>query len=209
MGYNKLFDEQSNPIIIDSSILMVGIHFQNSDSNFSFDKMKNVYLDVLFNYFEKIIIHQEVYNELDDNRKMLVNQYLEKNVKIVNEDGMYGKDPNYTDIFNKIAKFDMFNYRRGESKNKGEVYSLAYAAYKKIPFFSVRDGAALLALKELPELKDVQALGFEKILALSFITQPNTKELRQTLKSLYKSQCQMQIREGLIPETFGKYLETL
>ena len=43
--------------------------------------------------------------------------------------GLYGTDPKYTTIFNNIARHELVKYERGRSKNRGEVFSLAYAAY--------------------------------------------------------------------------------
>lgn len=86
----------------------------------------------LFECFQQIIIHEMVYNELDEDTKRLVDLYKGKNVTIVDEGDLYGKDPQYTTVFNVIANHERVMYTRGNSKDRGEVYSLAYAAHNKI-----------------------------------------------------------------------------
>lgn len=91
--------------------------------------MKQLYIKPLFESFTDIYIHEEVYNKLDGDAKAFVDTYKGKNVAIVNEGGLYGTDPKYTTIFNSIARHELVKYERGRSKNRGEVFSLAYAAY--------------------------------------------------------------------------------
>ena len=80
---------------------------------------------------------------------------------IVGENGLHGIDPIYTTIFNKIADHELFNYRRGESLNRGDVYSLAYAALNGIPFLTIRDGAMIKVIQEITELNNLEVFGFE------------------------------------------------
>lgn len=94
--------------------------------------MHKVYLKPLFEWFQQILIHKMVYDELDEEARCLVDSYIGKSVTIVDEGELYGKDPQYTMIFNAIANHERVMYTRGNSKDRGEVYSLAYAAYNKI-----------------------------------------------------------------------------
>lgn len=64
--------------MFDANIFMVGIENRSSDSNCSFKNMYTVYLKPLFESFQQIIIHEMVYNELDDDTKRLVDSYREK-----------------------------------------------------------------------------------------------------------------------------------
>ena len=91
------------PVMFDANIFMVGIENRLSDSNCSFENMYEVYLKPLFECFQQILIHEMVYNELDEDTKRLVDSYKGKNVTIVDEGDLYGKDPQYTTIFNAIA----------------------------------------------------------------------------------------------------------
>lgn len=86
-----------------------------------------------------IYIHEEVYKELDEDARAFVDMYKDKNVTIVKEDGLYGTDPQYTTIFNNIAKHELVQYERGRSKDRGEVYSLAYAAYHNMNYFCSKE----------------------------------------------------------------------
>ncbi len=122
----------SKPVLFDANIFMVGISERISDERYSFENMKQLYIIPLFESFTNIYIHEEVYKELDDESRSFVDTYKGKNVSIVGEDGLYGKDPQYTILFNNIATHELVKYKRGESKNRGEVYSLAYAAYHNI-----------------------------------------------------------------------------
>lgn len=77
------------PVMFDANIFMVGIENRSSDSNCSFKNMYTVYLKPLFESFQQIIIHEMVYNELDDDTKRLVDSYREKNVTIVDEGDLF------------------------------------------------------------------------------------------------------------------------
>jgi hypothetical protein len=55
----------------------------------------------------------------------------------------------------------------------------------------------------------MEILGFEYILALSYLLSEPNKDLNKALKSLYKSQCLPAIKQGLIPKTFNEFLLSL
>lgn len=66
--------------------------------------MKLHYMLPFLESFQQILVHEMVYNELDSDAKKLVDSYKGKNVTIVSEDGLYGRDPIYTTIFNTISR---------------------------------------------------------------------------------------------------------
>lgn len=133
-----LHDLLNKPILFDANIFMVGISERTSDKNCSFENMKQLYIKPLFESFSDIYIHEEVYKELDEESRNFVDGYMGKNVTKVSENGLYGTDPKYTTIFNNISRHELVNYERGNSKDRGEVYSLAYAAYHNINYFVQR-----------------------------------------------------------------------
>ncbi len=206
---DKIVSNKDSKIIVDASTLMVGIQMQHDDPRYSFDSMKVAYMDSFFTYYNNIKIHEEVYRELDDVRRAYVSNFEGFNVEIVGENGLYGVDPIYTTIFNKIANHDLFHYTRDESFNRGDVYSLAYAAYHKIPVITTRDGSITTVVNEITELNGTDVLGFEYVLALSYLLNESNKDLFKRLKSLYKSQCTPAINRKLIPQTFSSFLEVL
>jgi len=55
-----------------------------------------------------------------DARKIFISPFIENNVKVVSENGLYGEDPLYTSIFNTIASFDLFKYKRAGHKAFGK-----------------------------------------------------------------------------------------
>ncbi|HOJ11785.1 MAG TPA: hypothetical protein PK733_14495 [Clostridiales bacterium] len=207
---NKLSAVRSSPVILDACVLMVGIDKQNKDINYSFENMRDSHLQALFEYSQNIKIHEFVMGELDQKRQDFIKQYIGKNVEVVSEGDLYGKDPQYTTLFNKIARHELFNYRRDETHNRGEVYSLAYAAFHNISYFSTRDGSAMIVLDEMPELSDIELVGFEYVLAIGFlISKCRNKDMDKRLKSLYKAYCEPSIRRGVIPHTFAEFLNSL
>ena len=139
LSKTALHDLLNKPILFDANIFMVGIEDRVSDKNCSFESMKEKFIEPLFDSYTDIYIHNEVYRELDADAKALVDSYVGKNVTIVDEDGLYGTDPRYTTIFNNIAKHELVNYSRGQSKDRGEVYSLAYAAYHNMNYFCSKE----------------------------------------------------------------------
>ena len=88
-----LHDLLNKPVLFDANIFMVGIEDRISNKNCSFENMKQLYIQPLFESFTDIYIHNEVYKELDENAKKMVDTYIGKNVTIVKEDGVYGTDP--------------------------------------------------------------------------------------------------------------------
>lgn len=196
---------KTQPILLDASVLLVGI--EKNDNKFSFDNMKSLYIESIFNFFQDLLIHDTVLEELDDARKDFINKYIGHNLKIVSEDNLYGQDPQYTTIFNKIANFDLFKYKRMQKKDKGDVFSLAYAAFHNIPFISTRDGSIIKAIEEISDLKNVDVCGFEHLLLLGFLHNTNTSAFIKSYKSIYKSHCTPAIKSGLIPKTFSEFIK--
>ena len=83
----------NEPVLFDANIFMVGIENRGSDKNCSFDNMKKLFIEPLFQSFTNILIHEEVYKELDEDARNYVDSYIGKNVSIVSENSLYGSDP--------------------------------------------------------------------------------------------------------------------
>ena len=105
-----LHDLLNEPVLFDANIFMVGIENRGSDKNCSFDNMKKLYIEPLFKSFTNILIHEQVYNELDHEARAYVDSYVGKSVTIVTENGLYGVDPIYTTIFNNISSHNLVRY---------------------------------------------------------------------------------------------------
>lgn len=195
------------PVMFDANIFMVGIENRASNPNYSFENMKQLYLIPLFESFSQIIIHEMVYDELDDGAKNLVDEYIGKSVTLVSENNLYGQDPQYTSIFNQISRHERVQYSRDKSKDRGEVYSLAYAAFHKINYFSSREVMVDEIATELDELKDIEIITFDIIILLAFIDNmskgDNSKN--KALKSIYKRYCEDVIKRHKLPTTLREY----
>lgn len=203
-----LHDLLNKPILFDANIFMVGISERVSDSNCSFENMKQLYIKPLFESFTDIYIHEEVYKELDEDARAFVDMYKDKNVTIVKEDGLYGTDPQYTTIFNNIAKHELVQYERGRSKDRGEVYSLAYAAYHNMNYFCSKEIMVDNVARELEDLKGVDIITFDIILLQAYVyyAQQNDNSNSKGLKSIYKKYCADVIKRHRLPATLGEYI---
>lgn len=203
-----LHDLLNKPILFDANIFMVGIPERVSDPNCSFENMKQLYIKPLFESFTDIYIHEEVYKELDEDARAFVDMYKDKNVTIVKEDGLYGTDPQYTTIFNNIAKHELVQYERGRSKDRGEVYSLAYAAYHNMNYFCSKEIMVDNVARELEDLKDVDIITFDIILLQAYVyyAQQNDNSNSKGLKSIYKKYCADVIKRHRLPATLGEYI---
>ena len=73
-----LHDLWNQSILFDANIFMMGINERSSDANYSFDSMKRLYIIPLFESFTDIYIHNEVYKELDDEARAIVDTYRGK-----------------------------------------------------------------------------------------------------------------------------------
>lgn len=73
-----LHDLFHKPVLFDANIFMVGIEERNSDLRYSFENMKQLYIQPLFESFTDIYIHDEVYKELDEDAKGFVDTYIGK-----------------------------------------------------------------------------------------------------------------------------------
>lgn len=199
---------KSSPILLDACILMTWIN-ENDQSGYSdFDEYKELVLEPLFNYCPYIIIHEAVLDELDDTSKQYI---LSKKSKIVSESDLYKYDSKYITIFNNIAGHELFRYHRGEKKNKGEIFSLAYASYYDIPFFSSSDSIVdfVKMSNDLPELKPITIITFDIVLFFAFICledDVNRSKKLKSLKALYKRYCSDVIKRRKLPQTFGEYI---
>lgn len=199
----------SKPIMFDANILMVGIEDRPRNPNCSFDNMKNLYMIPLFNCFENIILHEKVYNELDTECKQLVDTYKNQNVTIVSEADLYGKDPQYTTIFNNIANHDRVQYMRPNSKDCGEVFSLAYASFYGINYFSSKEIMVDDIAKDLKELEKIHIITFDIIVLLAFIYFNSNiiTTNNKALKSVYKRYCEDVIKRHKLPHTLSEYIK--
>lgn len=198
----------NKPILFDANIFMVGIEDGYSDTNCSFENMKQLYIQPLFESFTEIYIHNEVYNELDDDSREFIDTYVGKNVEIVDEDGLYGTDPRYTTIFNNISSHELVNYERGRAKDRGEVYSLAYAAYHNMNYFCSKEIMVDNVARELEDLKKIDIITFDVVVlsAYVFYAQKSDKTKSKALKAIYKRYCADVIKRHCLPKTLGEYI---
>lgn len=203
-----LHDLLNKPVLFDANIFMVGISDRNSDKNSSFENMKKLYIEPLFESFKDIYIHNEVYKELDDKARNLVDGYKDRNITIVQADELYGTDPLYTTIFNNIANHELVNYKMGSSKDRGEVYSLAYAAYHNMNYFCSKEIMVDNVARELAELKDVDIITFDVVLLQAYVyyAQRNDNTHSKGLKSMYKKYCADVIKRHKLPATLSEYI---
>ncbi len=204
-----LHDLCNEKILFDANIFMVGIDKRISNENYSFEKMKQQYLLPLFESFTDIYIHEEVYKELDSEAKALVDTYQGKNVTIVGEGNLYGTDPLYTTIFNNIAGHELVRYKRGCSKDRGEVYSLAYAAYHKMNYFCSKEIMVDYVAEELKDLEDVEIITFDIILLQAYVyyAQRGDNSNSKGIKSMYKEFCADVIKRHGLPKTLKEYIK--
>ena len=200
--------------MFDANIILCGAG--RPEAEYSFECMKECFLIHTFSYFSNILMHEAVYFEVSANskdRKKFLDNYMGKNLTIVSEGDLYNHDPIYNSIFNAIAQYDLFDYERSgitfkdsPSKNRGEIFSLAYAAYNKVPFFSSMDGSANSAARELKELKELDLVGFEYCLLIGYLNNDGNPTIKKRIKSLYKTYCAPEINRGSIPGTFSEFL---
>jgi hypothetical protein len=209
LSKTALHDLLNKPILFDANIFMVGIEDRVSDKNCSFESMKEKFIEPLFDSYTDIYIHNEVYRELDADAKALVDSYVGKNVTIVDEDGLYGTDPRYTTIFNNIAKHELVNYSRGQSKDRGEVYSLAYAAYHNMNYFCSKEIMVDNVAHDLADLQDIDVVTFDVILLTAFVyyAKKGDNSHSKGLKAMYKRYCADVIKRHKLPPTLGEYIK--
>lgn len=203
-----LHDLFHKPVLFDANIFMVGISDRISDKNCSFENMKKMFIQPLLECFTDIYIHEEVYRELDDESRRFVDTYLGRNVTLVGEGDLYGKDPKYTTIFNNIANHELVNYVRGQSKDCGEVYSLAYAAYHNMNYFCSKEIMVDNVAHELEDLKDIDIITFDIILLSAYVyyAEKNDNSNSKGLKSMYKKYCADVIKRHKLPATLREYI---
>lgn len=193
------------PIMVDANILMVGIENRGRDPNCSFTEMRDLYLIPFFESFKEVIIHKAVYDELDSECKHFIDRCT--NVVIVECDNLYGVDPLYTTIFNNIAQHERIAYKIGSSKDRGEVYSLAYAAFNKINYFSSKEIKVDDIVNIIPDLEDISVITFDVIVLLAYIYHNSgyVTKYNKALKSVYKRYCEDVIKRHKLPPKLSEY----
>ncbi len=204
----SLHDLLETPVLFDANIFMVGIDKRHSDNNYSFAAMKENFIKPLFESFKKVYIHEEVYKELDAEAQGFLESYIGKNVTVVGENNLYGKDPYYTTIFNNIANHELVQYSRGKSKNRGEVYSLAYAVYHNMNYFCSKEIMVDNVAHELQELRDVEIITFDVVLLNAYIfhNAHNDTSHNKALRAIYKRYCADVIKRHKLPSTLSEYI---
>ena len=127
------------------------------------------------------------------------------------ENSLYGVDPAYTEIFNSIADNEYVRYERGRSKDRGEVYSLAYAAYHGINYFCSKEIMADLISEDIAVLSDIDIITFDIILLNAFVyhAQHHNSSVMKGLKALYENQCADVIKRHKLPATLREYIEAV
>lgn len=127
---------------------------------------------------------------------------------VVDENGLYGTDPKYTTIFNNISNHELVNYERGRSKDRGEVYSLAYAAYHSMNYFCSKEIMVDNVARELEDLKDVDIVTFDIIILSAYVyfAKKNDSTNGKALKAVYKRYCADVIKRHKLPKTLSDYI---
>lgn len=194
------------PIIIDTCIFMVGIEKRYLDPHYSLETMRRNWMDSVLSYFENIILHKIVYNELDSDTRKVIDEHVGKNITIVDDDELMDCDPEFMRIFNKIHDHPLMYAPFSTTKNQGEVHSLAYACYHSISFFSSKDSDACDVCNEIEDLNSITIIGFETLLAIAY-QKSDTAGAKKALKSNYKEFCASKIRQKVIPSTLGEFME--
>ena len=88
-----------------------------------------------------------------------------------------------------IAGHELVNYKRGNSKDRGEVYSLAYAAYHKMNYFCSKEIMVDNIAHELKDLQDIDIITFDIIVLADVYKRQDMNILlliRKILKNMLK-----------------------
>lgn len=112
------------------------------------------------------------------------------------------------DLLNKPILFDANIFMVGIS-DRGEVFSLAYAAYHNMNYFCSKEIMVDNVARELEELKDVDIITFDIILLQAYVyyAQRNDNSNSKGLKSIYKKYCADVIKRHGLPATLGEYIK--
>ncbi len=191
---------KSEQIIFDACIFMMGI----TDSNYNFCNIKNALLDPWFEYFDKILIHEYIYNhELDANSK----KYIDEKINIGKAEILHTPKHNiqYDSYLYELENHDLLksSCRR---KNAGEIHSIAYAKLFNIPYFSTNDYDATVACNEIKTFNSVEIIGLEKLLVIAETTLSleDSKKTRKLRRSLFNSNC----KRKTLNKTYAEYCNT-
>ena len=101
------------------------------------------------------------------------------------------------------------NYKRGNSKDRGEVYSLAYAEYHKMNYFCSKEIMVDNIAHELKDLQDIDIITFDIIVLAAYIYYVHKNDSSNTkgLKSIYKRYCADVIKRHGLPKTLNEYIK--
>lgn len=206
----------AGPVMIDTCILFSGIT-RRHETGLSFTDIKRSFMDEVFSKMQNVLIHETVLKELENSElHAYISERLDINVHLVGENELYSKDPKYTMIFSDIAKHYTFGFDRSHndlmrcpSKNRGEIASMAYAAYHGIPFFATSDQGCYIVREDLPDLKKLMIFGAEVLLYIGYCRPDLDSEARKSIKALYKYLCAAGIKQGKLPKTFNEFRDLI
>lgn len=159
-----------SPVLFDANIL---INFENQ-------------LMILFQFFDKILIHRQVYGEIiTPTLKGKIDLLkLKYNIELVSDN--YPTDPIALRLFAACDKELKESFNISDSKDLGEYKTLLYAKFNNVEMLSSQDTTVWRFITDSKYFKGIKCFTIQDLSYLLFHNASNSSD-RKNAKSLYNS----------------------
>lgn len=182
---------------------------------YPFERFLQNWLIPLWNEFPGLAVHRAVYDELVDEkvRKYAEEQYnaSPQRLKIYEDTILNSKEMALLSYYvNKIAVHSKYDPDRDNTKDRGEVRSLAFMAVRNYLFFASDDGLPIRLIKEADKLNTgLENMGIVQMYELIYYLYCSGKYDKKELRILYKYQYYLTANDKKSDPEWSAFIEEM
>ncbi|MBE5912868.1 MAG: hypothetical protein E7274_02275 [Pseudobutyrivibrio ruminis] len=179
---------------------------------YTFESFKKVWLNPIFNLFDKLYIHESVDEELINEK---VRAFTDEKVKCRNLIVCSDNDLSEQEVLlmedmkNRLSIYSKYDSFMDCSSDRGEVFSLSYMAVKGFTYFGANDALPIRLIKNANKLgtglDDMSVIQMYEIIYVLYKKGYESDGLR----NLYKYQYYLTKREKMTNPPWGKFIEMM
>lgn len=211
----SLFTDCKQSIFLDANLLIVPDRSRVGAKRVAFDKYQEYWLIPLFNEFPNLSVHETVYDELIDGQgKRFVDEMIAENpsrLRVYSDCKLTAIEKTLLEFqIQKIAPYSGYIPERDNSKDRGEIRSLAYMAVKNYLYFAANDNLAMQLINKAEELETgLEQVGLIQPYEILYYLHKTGKYEDKGLKMLYKYQYYLTGPEKMQNPDWGTFLEEM
>lgn len=189
-----LFGDSDQVIFLDANLFIVPDRSRMGARAVAFDRYKEYWLEPLFDAFSNLSVHESVYKELVNAQvKELADGKIAAEpcrLRVYKDCELTEKEKNLMELqIQKIAPYSDYIPEKDNSKDRGEIRSLAYMAVKNYLYFAANDNLPMQLITKAGELETgLDDMGLLQPYEIIYYLYKTGKYDDKGLKMLYKYQ---------------------